>query len=209
MRALLAALLLACSACEQAPHIYRISARNDGPETVINAPVALGTFLSGGACNGYAPFILNDAVYTGSCGLTEEDIRQRLAARSPDTAWRLEAISDADYRDARRRADDLLARNETALLEERGFRTIGSEAGNRFSMDEGVLAAAFEAGCANRRPSLPQCDELAAYRWSVALRPDGWLTIHFSHRDILNTRAFGAFDCGYEQNEWRCTREHE
>jgi hypothetical protein len=209
-RALFFLLMLAgCALPEATPRIFRISATSNEPGSIFNAPVALGTFSTRAACEGYAPFIMDEAVYTGACGLDEFEIRQRLQSRFPNAEWTIETISTRDYRDARERADQLIIRNGTALLEERGFRTLTSESGDRFSIDERVLAAAFTAGCRDRQPPRPACDVLSAYEWSIALEPNGWLTINFSHRDILNTDSFGAFGCAYEQDRWLCTREHE
>jgi hypothetical protein len=204
---LLALSVVACA--PPGPVVFRISASNPEPDAIFNAPVALGTFSTRATCDGYAPFIVDKAVYTGACGLGEAEIRQRLESRFPDQEWNIETISAADYRDARQRADQLIIQNTTALLEERGFRSLTSESGDRFSIDERVLAAAFAAGCRDRQPPRPVCDELSGYEWSVALEPNGWLTINFSHRDILNTDAYGAFGCAYEQDRWLCTREHE
>jgi hypothetical protein len=203
-------LIVACVSCIQPQaSLYRVSAHNAEPGVIFDARMELLGPTNLRMCGGYAPFIVDKAIYTGSCGLTEPLIERLLEVQFPQTTWEIEAVSLADYQRARQRADQIRTQTETEALERAGFRTLTSASGERFSINQAVLREAYEASCHDREATLPACDDIGAYQWSVSLDTDGWLVIHFVHRDILTTDTFAAFDCLYRQNTWQCTREHE
>ncbi len=203
-------LVVACVSCIQPqPSLFRVSAPNAEPGVIFDARMELLGPLNLRMCDGYAPLIVDKAIYTGSCGLTELQMERLLEVQFPETTWQVEAVSLSDYQRARQRADQIRTQAETEALERAGFRTPASTSGERFSIDQDVLREAFDAGCRDREATFPACDDIGAYQWSVSLETNGWLVIHFVHRDILTTDAFAAFDCLYRQNAWQCTREHE
>ena len=92
---------------------------------------------------------------------------------------------------------------QTQLLLSRGNDTALTQSGNRLIIDMAVVEAAFADNCS--RSGLPApCDDLANYRWSVAIESDDLVGMVFIHDDLTETSHLPSFQCDLRRGEREC-----
>ena len=91
----------------------------------------------------------------------------------------------------------------TQLLLSRGNDTAVTQSGNRLIVDMDVVGAAFADNCSRSELPAP-CDDLANYRWSVAIETDNLVGMVFIHDDPTDTAYLTSFQCDLRRGEREC-----
>jgi hypothetical protein len=124
------------------------------------------------------------------------------------TCLALAALSSGCQPDSARQRSDAptTAQREeerTRLLLSRGDDTALTQSGNRLIVDMAVVEAAFADNCS--RSDLPApCDDLANYRWSVAVESDDLVGMVFVHDNLTDTSYLPSFQCDLRRGEREC-----